>query len=453
MLPLASVVPSGLNAEDQARIAMARLLGNESTSVGPDGVDVGLLLAAQAYAIEPDAPSSWSALAGAVTRVPALVGYLPDSAKATTVLAAPNGDIFAVGDERGAVTLWRGMRLEQLEAFAPSLPGAVTALAFSDDGSRLIAGDNTGRCAVWSISNGQLIYSATLPGPVGAVGLDASGLRFAADTDDGVVFGAIGDTPRRLSDQEFASNLLFGADTLTAADGQGRTVTWQLSTGNQISEKSVGFGQPLASAFTRDLRIFAGATLGNEPYIVDSESGNDTSIDVGQTGVSIDAMAFDPSGSTLAMATPSGVLLWDVASKRLRSAALAGIPGARRSSSVSVQRGGRVVAAVGDRGVAVWNLNAGPRLAQRIEPTGISRLDQVPNVARGATSAAFSPQGDLLAWTAVGARLSDGFFVVVWDLISRRERTRFPGEQVISFSPEGNRIATRAFTDPQGMVR
>src|SRR3954451_9253610 len=37
-------------AEHEAQIAMARLLANESTSVGPDGMDVGLLLAAQAYA-------------------------------------------------------------------------------------------------------------------------------------------------------------------------------------------------------------------------------------------------------------------------------------------------------------------------------------------------------------------------------------------------------------------
>lgn len=58
---MASVVAVGQRdrAEREARSAMARLLGNESTSVGPDGVDVGLLLAAQAYAAEPDAPSSW----------------------------------------------------------------------------------------------------------------------------------------------------------------------------------------------------------------------------------------------------------------------------------------------------------------------------------------------------------------------------------------------------------
>ena len=183
---------------------------------------------------------------------------------------------------------------------------------------------------MWDINSGHLVYTASLPGTVRVVGLDASGDRFAAETDSGVVYGHVGGTPRRLSEPEFASSLVFGADSLTAADGQGRVVTWQLSTANRISEKGVGLGQPLASAFTRDLQLFAGATLGNDPYIVDSESGEDISIDVGQTGGSIDAMAFDPSGSTLAIATRAGVLLWDVASKRLRSPVLAGIPGAHR---------------------------------------------------------------------------------------------------------------------------
>lgn len=307
-----------------------------------------------------------------------------------------------------------------------ALSGRVTALAFSDDDGRLIAGDETGRYAVWDIGSGHLIYFATLPGAVGAVGLDASGIRFAADTDDAMVFGHVGDTPRQLSEQVLASSLAFGTDSVTAADGRGRVVTWQLSTGKQISDQGVGLGSPLASAFTRDLRLFAGATLGNDPYIVDRVSGDNVVIDVGQTGVSIDEMAFDPSGSTLAIATRAGVLLWDVASKRLKSPVLAGIPGAHRPGSVSVEKGGRVVAAVGDRGVAVWNLNAEPPLVQTIEPTGISRLDQVPNVVRGATSTVFSPQGDLLAWTAIGARLSDGLFVVVWDLNSGRERPDSP---------------------------
>ena len=77
-----------------------------------------------------------------------------------------------------------------------ALSGRVTALAFSDDDGRLIAGDETGRYAVWDIGSGHLIYFATLPGAVGAVGLDASGIRFAADTDDAMVFGHVGDTPR-----------------------------------------------------------------------------------------------------------------------------------------------------------------------------------------------------------------------------------------------------------------
>jgi hypothetical protein len=46
-------------AERAARVAMARLLGIESGSVGADNRDVGLLLAAQEYTAAPDTSSSW----------------------------------------------------------------------------------------------------------------------------------------------------------------------------------------------------------------------------------------------------------------------------------------------------------------------------------------------------------------------------------------------------------
>lgn len=180
----------------------------------------------------------------------------------------------------------------------------------------------------------------------------------------------------------------------------------------------------------------------NGPSIVGTASGSDDPIDVGRTGVSIDAMAFDPSGSTLAVLTRAGVALWDVASHRLKAPILTGIPGAYRPGSISVENGVSVAAAVGERGVAIWNLNAQAVLVQRLVPSGIN-LDGVPNVLRGATSAVFSPDGHLLAWTA--AVPDDQLFVVVWDLERGRERTRLPGEQVISFSPDGNRIATKAF--------
>jgi WD40 repeat protein len=431
-------------AQRQARIAMARLLGIESTSVGPDGADVGLLLAAQAHAVEPDSPSSWGALAAALTRSPALVGYLPESAEATIVQAAPRGDMLAVGNERGAVTLWRAAQRERMRVLASSLPGRVTALAFSDDGGRVIAGDDTGSYAVWEISSGRLVDAGTVPGAVGAVGLDASGVRFAADTDEAVMFGRVGETPRRLPGSEFASSLVFGTDTLTAAGGQGSMVTWQLSTGTLVANKGVGLGQPLASSFTRDLRLFAGVTIDNQPYIVDTATGHDIFIDVGQTGLSIDAMEFDPSGSTLSMLTGAGVVLWDVAANQLKAPVLAGTPGSYQPGSVAVQDGGAVAAAVGDRGVAVWNLNA-DRLVQRVEPGGIRSLDEVPDVLRDSTSAVFSPNGDMLAWTAIEAGLGSELFVVVWDLESGRERTRLPGERIVSFSPDGNRIATQPF--------
>jgi WD40 repeat protein len=87
-------------------------------------------------------------------------------------------------------------------------------------------------------------------------------------------------------------------------------------------------------------------------------------------------------------------------------------------------------------------LGAKPSLVQRIEPSGYTHLDDLPNVLRGAASAAFSPAGDLLAWSEVD---NSQLFVEVWDLRNGRERARLPDEEVVSFSSDGRRIATKGF--------
>jgi WD40 repeat protein len=329
------------------------------------------------------------------------------------------------------------------------LTGSVTALAFSDRGTRLIAGDDRGGFAVWQTASGQLLGSGQLAGAVRAIALDPSGVRFAADTDEMLVVGPVGGNSQKLSEGEGSALLRFHADKLTAA-GNGRVATWGLSTGEQLSDDVVSWGQPLTSAFSRDLRLFAGVTLGNDPYVVSTSSLNEGyNFKISQKGLSIDHMAFDPGGSTLAIATRTGVRLWDLTSKRLKPTALRGVPG--KTHSLAVDQGGAVVVAVGERGVVVWDLNAEPALVQRIEPHGIRRFDDIPNATRGGTSAVFSPGGNLLAWTAMGSDGADPF-VVIWDMARSQERMRLPGEHVISFSPDGQRIGTRAFNKDDGQV-
>lgn len=444
---LASVVAVDARnrAEREGRVAMARLLGIESGSVGADNRDVGLLLAAQAYAAAPDTSGSWGPLVRALAENRALVGYLPDSTGATTVTAAPTEDLLAVGDERGTVTLWRAANRARVRALAPALSGAVTAVAFSGDGRRLIAGDDKGGYAVWDIANGSRIAAGAAPARLEIVALDGPGERFAAGTaEQQVVVGKPGEPGRPLSEKVFLPRrLVFGPDALTSVTAQGEMATWRLPTGEQTSSTYVGLGMPLASAVSPDLRLFAGITAGNPPYIVDIATRRDAGVDLGVTGFSIEQMEFDASGAVLVATTRAGELVFVDARANRYLGRLVGVPGKPRD--IAVQDGGRVTAVVGERGVGIWDVQADLAFVQPIAPTGATPLADVPNVARGAASVAFSQDGRQVAWTA----WAEGALVgVVWDLAARRERARLGGGRMLAFSPDGDRIATRGFSAP-----
>jgi WD40 repeat protein len=111
--------------------------------------------------------------------------------------------------------------------------------------------------------------------------------------------------------------------------------------------------------------------------------------------------------------------------------------------ALSLSPDARFVAAAGPGGVAVWDREAQP-LLRTIAVQGSEPFEDVPNVIRGAASAAFSGDGRLLAWSVTTLDTSD---VVIWDLPSDTEVLRIPGERVLGFSPNGRILAVSEFLD------
>jgi WD40 repeat protein len=102
-----------------------------------------------------------------------------------------------------------------------------------------------------------------------------------------------------------------------------------------------------------------------------------------------------------------------------------------------------VVVALGDRGIAVWDLTAGPTILHETTPRGTTNLHDVPNAIR-TSSAAFSADGRLLALTAINEDTLQ-LVVIVWDIQRDKEVTRFDAQEVIGFSPDRSRVATKPF--------
>jgi WD40 repeat protein len=106
---------------------------------------------------------------------------------------------------------------------------------------------------------------------------------------------------------------------------------------------------------------------------------------------------------------------------------------------LALSHDGGKVAAAGQRGVAVWDLGA-HLLLEELGAAGAQPLSEVPNAVRASSSAAFSPDGRLLAWSVLPTMEPDGR-VVVWDLVRGREVLRFPSLVAVGFSPGGQRVA------------
>jgi WD40 repeat protein len=187
---------------------------------------------------------------------------------------------------------------------------------------------------------------------------------------------------------------------------------------------------------------------GEEPFVEDQLTGTEINVDVRDAGWSVLDMQFDPTSSMLAVVTPAGVELRDVAGGEKVEVLLPGTPG--DFVDIAVSDGARVVSTVGERGVALWNRDIRVPYISWIKPSNTRAASDLPSVIRSSSSAAFSNDGQLLAWT-----VHDGkdMLIVVWDLLNNREIARFPGQRVLRFNSDDQDLISSAFDDRVGPVQ
>lgn len=443
-------------AEEQARIALSRQLAAEAVALPDNRFDLALLVAAQAYEVEPTAQAR-GALLSVLARSPHLAGYLPNTEGATTLAVNPRGTTLLVAPRDRPPALWS---LRTLRRMAPlESPADVTAAAFGPDGRMVATGSSDSTLRIWDARTGRQQARMSLGSAVRAVAFDPVEEQIAAADDEGAiaVFSTAGGEPQRAFSSGLlaVSTLVFKRSALVVADGQGNLTIWDVGAvpAQRLGDDIAGGGQPMVSAFSADARLFAAVTLGQQtPYLFDVAARSFLFGDtlVGPT-VEVDAMAFSADAKTLVTVGGGRITLWDVASGEALPDPVRGAPATSWAEpSGNIVRGALAVAADarrlvvgGEQGVAVWDLR-GHTLRSDVRVEGITPLADVPNVARGAASAAFSPNGELLAWTIASSR---GLEVVVWNLHADREVLRVAQEKVVGFSPNSATLATGSFLD------
>jgi WD40 repeat protein len=224
------------NAQREARVSLSQRIAAQSTVVSADRPDLALLLAVQAYRIDPNPGTESSLLAANQCCSDALLGFLgghmdrlwdvafsrdsktlasagndgevriwdvasrkqiasiknPDSkAVIYAVEFSPTDDILAVGDAVPQIVLYDTRTWKPIEVLPAIHTRSVFSLKFSKDGHKLVSGGVDGRVIVWDVTDPSHATGQVL-NPVPAtefwvydVAISPDGLTVAAVSKDG----------------------------------------------------------------------------------------------------------------------------------------------------------------------------------------------------------------------------------------------------------------------------
>lgn len=330
----------------------------------------------------------------------------------TAVAIAPGGDLLAVGDERGRVQLWSydaGNKEWRSVHWLNNHSRAITALAFTDAGARLItaSGDNT--CGVWDTARGEESTDLVLKHPawVTALAVSDDGQTALTGCDDGVV------RIWSLADAQLVR-------TLQPAGSDAAITSVDLSPGGDMAAA--------VCAAEGTVRLWD-LTTGRERTVTDEGGSQQAWLNLGRRGALVWAARFAPDGRALLTIGGNDARLIDLADRSLLTRFSP--HGVVASADVSPD-GARVVTGSWDRTAKIWDAATG-RVVFQLEGAHDGYVNSVM----------FSPDGRFVL-TA-----SDDGTARLWDASNGEALPRkFAGHQgrvrAALFSPDGTRVLTCA---------
>jgi WD40 repeat protein/energy-coupling factor transporter ATP-binding protein EcfA2 len=429
LLALLAVVQT-VEANAQRDLAIASQLAAQSRAVLATRPDLANLLALAGLGHSVTAQTVASAQAALATPMHVARPLIGHSGAVTAVAFSSNGSVVATGSGDGTVRLWNATTAGPLAVITHG--GGVNAVAFSGDGRTLASGGVDGAVRLWDTNTNHLLGTLTGHAAVNAVAFSRDGTTIATGNADGTAHIWATSTQRSLATLAGHEGPVYAVAfsptgrTLATGGDDSRTRLWDPLTQQTTAILSGHTGEVFAVAYSPDGNAIATGSADGTARIWDAKTNQTTATLTGHTRV-VRSVAFAADGRTIVTGSWDGTArLWSTATQQ----PLATLTGhTDEVLAVAMNRDGTSIVTGSKDGTArLWDTNASQSIAALEGHTGY--VDAV----------AFSPDRRTVA---TGSR--DGT-ARLWDTTNRRLTAVLTANAgfvlTVAFSPDGDVLAT-----------
>jgi WD40 repeat protein len=306
---------------------------------------------------------------------------------AESVAAAPPA-VVSKRNEAGPIYISPSDSTHVLHFTTKLSPSAVTSLAFSPDGARLVAAQQADALYILNAADGKILYRLNPPAADNTVSasfsMDGKWLISASAEGNVSRWDAASGRLQTVTRLEHpVQAIAFAPDGQTAASGgDNRLTLWEVKTGKSLRALPLKEGSLSAVAFSPDGQHLAVTGKDRVVRIWDAATGKQLSASANPS--EIKALAFSADGKYLAYGREDGKIIWvsPAGGQEVRTQA---VPAKVHTLRFSAD--GKQLASGGDdSAVHIWDVATGREMFKLQE-----KLAKVTQIA-------FSPDGKLLAW-------------------------------------------------------